>query len=209
MEDDIGSRNPMRRTKEEAAETRRQILRSAEDEFLARGYENAKLEDIANAVGVTRGAVHWHFKNKQGLLYALRDDAKRPFMELAERLAEEDTGQPLDALGDVICGVFTRLSTDPRQRGMLQVMFRLDATPVSGPSADPFRQALLDAMTKVLEIAEQRQGLPAPWTAKAASAAMRGIIEGLLLEWSRGELEFELLPYGQAVVRTILTSWKI
>lgn len=45
----------MRRTKEEAAETRSEILQSAKALFLDKGYENVSLEEIAAAAGVTRG----------------------------------------------------------------------------------------------------------------------------------------------------------
>ncbi|WP_046864018.1 TetR family transcriptional regulator, partial [Microvirga massiliensis] len=62
----------MRRTKEQAAETRRLILEAAERLFLERDYETVSLEEIAAAAGITRGAVHWHFHNKQGLLLAIR-----------------------------------------------------------------------------------------------------------------------------------------
>ena len=79
----------MRRTKEEAAETRSEILHSAKALFLDKGYENVSLEEIAAAAGVTRGAVHWHFKNKQGLMFAIRDEAQQPFQELAERMSKE------------------------------------------------------------------------------------------------------------------------
>lgn len=198
----------MRRTKEQAAETRRQILRSAEEEFLTRGYENAKLEDIAAAAGVTRGAVHWHFKSKQGLLFALRDESKQVFIELAERLAREEADQPLDALADLICGEFARWSADPRHREMMRVMFYLDLTTICTKEHDPFREALLGAIGKVLELAEQRHGLPSPWTVQSATSIMHGIIEGLLMGWCREDAAFDLVHHGAAVIRTLLASWK-
>lgn len=65
----------MRRTKEQAAETRQTILRVAAALFLDRDYETMSVQEIAEATGVTRGAVHWHFQNKQGQLFAIRDQA--------------------------------------------------------------------------------------------------------------------------------------
>lgn len=43
----------MRRTKEQAAETGRQILQAAETLFLDKGYDNVSLEEIAALSGVT------------------------------------------------------------------------------------------------------------------------------------------------------------
>jgi TetR/AcrR family acrAB operon transcriptional repressor len=48
----------MRRTKAEAEETRSSIIRAAERVFYAKGVSNTTMEDVANAAGVTRGAVY-------------------------------------------------------------------------------------------------------------------------------------------------------
>jgi AcrR family transcriptional regulator len=50
-----------RRTKEEALETREQLLDAAERVFLERGVGHATLAEVADAAGVTRGAVYHHF----------------------------------------------------------------------------------------------------------------------------------------------------
>ncbi|KVS75523.1 hypothetical protein WK41_00860 [Burkholderia cepacia] len=57
-----------RRTKEVATLTREAILDASERCFIEHGYPAASLEDIAEAAGVTRGAVYWHFKDKGALL---------------------------------------------------------------------------------------------------------------------------------------------
>ena len=49
----------MRRTKEQAEQTRTSILASAEILFLEKGVAHTSLEHIAKHAGVTRGAVYW------------------------------------------------------------------------------------------------------------------------------------------------------
>lgn len=60
-----------RRTKEEAAETRGQILAAALEVFSEKGYSRTTFVDIANHIGLSKGAVYWHFKTKPDLLAAL------------------------------------------------------------------------------------------------------------------------------------------
>ena len=48
----------VRRTKEEAQETRSQILEAAEKAFYERGVARTTLADIAALAGVTRGAIY-------------------------------------------------------------------------------------------------------------------------------------------------------
>ncbi len=57
----------MRKTKEEAAETRQALLRAALAVFSRQGYAATRLEDVAHEAGVTRGAIYWHFKSKADL----------------------------------------------------------------------------------------------------------------------------------------------
>lgn len=60
-----------RKTKEDAHATRESVLLAALDFFSEKGYSRTTLSDIAKRIGMTRGAVYWHFDNKPALLAAL------------------------------------------------------------------------------------------------------------------------------------------
>jgi AcrR family transcriptional regulator len=64
-----------RKTKEEAAETRESLLLAALDLFAEKGYSRTTFKEVAKRIGMTRGAVYWHFENKEALLAALLDYA--------------------------------------------------------------------------------------------------------------------------------------
>ena len=61
----------VRKTKEEAENTRRDILKAALDVFYQKGYSRTTFDDIAARINLTKGAVYWHFKNKPDLLMEL------------------------------------------------------------------------------------------------------------------------------------------
>ena len=61
----------MRRTKEEVEETKNLIIETAIKLFDEKGYKYTKMSHIAVEANMTRGAVYWHFKNKQEILRAL------------------------------------------------------------------------------------------------------------------------------------------
>ncbi len=65
----------MRRTAEEAAQTRQEILDAALTVFSQKGYHATRLADIAAAADVTRGAIYHHFNNKADLYAALINEA--------------------------------------------------------------------------------------------------------------------------------------
>jgi len=78
----------VRRTKEEAEATRRQLMDVALKVFSTRGYAAARLSDIAAEAGVTRGAVYWHFKSKKGLLFAILTEMANPFVQTATEVLD-------------------------------------------------------------------------------------------------------------------------
>jgi TetR/AcrR family acrAB operon transcriptional repressor len=65
----------MKRTQEEAAKTRQDLLDAALQVFSRQGYQAARLQDIAQAAGVTRGAIYHHFGSKAELFNSLMDEA--------------------------------------------------------------------------------------------------------------------------------------
>lgn len=79
----------MRRSKAEAEATRENLLAAAEELFAERGITATRLSDVAAAAGVTRGAIYWHFKNKDELINAIIDRLSLP-LETAMRSQLED-----------------------------------------------------------------------------------------------------------------------
>ena len=68
-----------RRTKEDALKTRRRILASALSLFVKNGYDRTTFHDIAARLGMTKGAVYWHFDSKEKLLVTLLDEMLKKF----------------------------------------------------------------------------------------------------------------------------------
>lgn len=64
----------MRKTRDEALKTRKNIIDAARQVFYKHGVVGSSLEKIAQEAGVSRGAVYWHFENKARLFLAIRQD---------------------------------------------------------------------------------------------------------------------------------------
>lgn len=113
----------MRRSKEEALETRKAILRVALECFSTRGYALTTFNDIAARIHLTKGAVFWHFKSKEELLAELIvkvHEAHMPLRGLEEAKTLDDVRAAFLAWARV-------LATDAMQRKfMLFVMSRVE-----------------------------------------------------------------------------------
>jgi AcrR family transcriptional regulator len=85
-----------RRTRAEAEETRGKILVAALELMSEKGYSRTTFVDVAERIGLTKGAVYWHFSSKQELFIALI----RFFYQRREQLVGEQA-IPLASLEDV------------------------------------------------------------------------------------------------------------
>ena len=101
----------MRRTKAEAEQTRHDILKAALILFDEQGYVQTSLSDIARKAEVTRGAIYWHFDNKEQIVAALVqaqfDDLMR---QNAAAISAPDIWQ---TLGDNFIAYFHELIRSP------------------------------------------------------------------------------------------------
>lgn len=111
----------VRRTKEEAQATRQSILDAAVCAFYKKGVAQATMEDIAESAGVTRGAVYWHFKNKQEIVGALHDEIHQPLSAiLMEELAAAHP-DPLKQLEKLYIRILKQIVTDEAKHRILSV----------------------------------------------------------------------------------------
>ena len=101
----------MRRTKAEAEQTRHDILKAALIIFDEQGYVQTSLSDIARKAEVTRGAIYWHFDNKEQIVAAL---AQAQFDDLMRQNAAAISAPDIwQTLGDNFIAYFHELIRSP------------------------------------------------------------------------------------------------
>ena len=106
----------MPRASREASERTERKLRTQARRLLVRdGYAALRLDEVAAAAGVTRGAVYHHFENKQGLFVAVLADVHA---SVAAAVAAAATGEGWDAV-EAGCVAFLQASLAPDVRRVL------------------------------------------------------------------------------------------
>ncbi|MFO7321249.1 MAG: TetR/AcrR family transcriptional regulator [Chloroflexota bacterium] len=98
----------MRRTKEEARQTRENILKAAATIIARSGIGAFTIEAVAQEAGVTKGGVLHHFPSREALLNGLIDHVIEAFnIRLQKELSTEPAGQPGRWLRAYIRAVFS------------------------------------------------------------------------------------------------------
>ncbi|WP_434632086.1 TetR family transcriptional regulator [Chromobacterium sp. CV08] len=112
-----------RKTREEAEQTRQQLLDAAERLFSEHGVSRTTLADIAADAGLTRGAVYWHFQNKLDLYRAMLDRVSAPFDDIREQLLLGAAADPARALWDHSHRLLGVIEHNPQVRRILLILF--------------------------------------------------------------------------------------
>ncbi len=73
-------------------ETRSQILRVAEELFIAQGYDKTSLRDIAERLGITKAALYYYFGRKEDILLELHLRLHRIGAELLDEFEQVPPG---------------------------------------------------------------------------------------------------------------------
>ena len=82
----------------EAAERRNEILDVAERLFCTNGYDNTSTNDILAEIGIARGTLYYHFKNKEDILDEMIDRILDETVRKAESIALDESVPVLERL---------------------------------------------------------------------------------------------------------------
>ncbi|MGE8408007.1 MAG: TetR family transcriptional regulator [Pseudomonas sp.] len=203
----------VRRTKEEAQETRSQILEAAEKAFYKRGIARTTLADIAELAGVTRGAIYWHFDNKAELVQALLDSLQEPLDALAKAGESEEELDPLGCMRQLLVHLMHQMASDPKTRRINEILHhKCEFTDEMCEIRLQRQSATIDCherISLVLGNAIKRGQLPADLDAERAAVAMFAYIDGLIRRWLLLPDSFDLFNDAERWVDTGLDMLRL
>src|SRR3982750_1255768 len=89
-----------------AEERRAAILAAALDEFTARGYEGARLDDVAKRAGIAKGTIYLYFADKETLFQELVRSMVHPVLGMLDKMRGVEI--PARMLVEGLLGTFVR-----------------------------------------------------------------------------------------------------
>lgn len=177
-----------RKTPDEAAQTRQNIVEAARHLFYSKGVSATTLEHIARAAGVTRGAVYWHFADKAALVAALREQLVLSLVEHVDAIMlDEEVVDPLVGLEHGFLKMFTILEENEAVRETLDIWF----------SQGSFVQELAEASHEVVRCHKE-------FIAKLQGVYQRAFDKGLL---RKGYIPQQLALDTDAFIVGLIRNW--
>lgn len=196
----------VRRTKEEALETRSLILDTAERVFSEGGVSRTSLSDIARAAGLTRGAIYWHFKDKADLFQAMIDRVVLPMEDMVRAAADDLAEDPLQRVQMACVNVLRKTTEVEQVRRVIGIaFFKGELDPelqcLSGRQHACRCEATL-LFEKAFRNAVRLGQLPSDTDVQRATYGLMAYVDGLLYNWLQAPSSFDLHREASALVST-------
>jgi TetR/AcrR family acrAB operon transcriptional repressor len=174
----------VRRTKDEAVETRNQILDEAERVFSERGVSRTSLNDIAEAASVTRGAIYWHFRDKAELFCEMVARVTMPMEGAPCQINPAQDADPLAGVRAMLTGILERTSGDAQARRVFHIVFNkceyVDEMQPVWQRLREMQAGCLDRLGQGLAAAIARGQLPQTLDARATAIGLHAMVNGLI-----------------------------
>jgi AcrR family transcriptional regulator len=149
------------------SDLRQQILSTAKNLFIEQGYRGLSMRQIAEAVGVSKAALYYHFKDKEQLLLAILD----AYLDVMETALEDIRHQPGSSRDRISALVVMILSQPAEQRAIIRLSSQ-EMAHLSTPARMAFDQAyhekFIDQICAIFQDGMQRGELRTVDTSVAA-----------------------------------------
>ncbi len=199
----------MRRTAEAAEATRVALIETGVLTFAEVGYHAARLDDIAERTGVTRGAVYHHFGDKPGLLAAIVDRFIGAFDRSVDgAVATVDGQEPLGRVLERLIVEPLALVESDRHAAAFFELVMLRASGVSELNAvRAHRRELMTGRTEALSAAlregAQEGRIREDITPEAIARHIASVQYGVLATWIEFGRTYSLVDAGGTAGRLL------
>ncbi len=167
----------MRKSREEAAQTRQRIIEAASQRFRGNGIAETGLNDLMKAAGLeTQGGFYKHFESKDALLV---EAIEHSVAEILGRLEDSVKGiPPEDAFATVVSSYLSAKHRDHRSHSCPYSAMGTELGRLEGRNA----KAAAEGLKKLIAlVAMQIKDVPAGQARRRATAAVSAMVGGLLL----------------------------
>ena len=177
----------MRKIKSEALKTREYLMLSALDTFYTKGVSRSSLNEIAQNAGVTRGALYWHFKNKEDLFDAL---FQQIFSEINTRLEQDIQEESADiwtSFHSALLNMFYRLEHNEMHRKFCSILhFKCEHTEQNQAIINlmqNYQNMWNQQLSDTIRACMKQEALPEDLNIDLAVVYLKSMLSGLMQQW--------------------------
>ncbi|WP_373741210.1 TetR family transcriptional regulator [Neisseria sp.] len=202
----------MRKTKVEALKTREHLMLAALDTFHKKGVARTSLNEIAQNAGVTRGALYWHFKNKEDLFEAL---FQRICNDIDSCMAEDlsnEADNVWESFRMSLMKLFLRVESNSLHNKFYNILYRkcehTEQNEAIISIMSKYQTLWNEKLHDILNDCIAQHSLDPALDIDAASVYIKANITGLQYQWLNAPYSFELNQMAARIIPMMLDNLK-
>ena len=164
-------------------ERKNQILDAATQVFMQKGFDKARMDDIVEETGLSKGTLYWYFKSKYDIIISILD---RIFLSALERLKSQQKDSQLSASEALWQFSEEAIQDYKKMLSMMPVAYEFLALAFRNKVVQKAFKQYMESYMNVLVPLIQRgidSGEFRPVDATEAAIAAGAIFEGTILLW--------------------------
>jgi AcrR family transcriptional regulator len=201
------SRAARRTPKRKGEPSRKQLMTAAIDCFARLGYQGTSIDRIARDAGVTKGAVYYHFKDKEELLFeAVKDRIGGFEQQVLEDVTPRDD-DVIDNLRRVVDACFFHATVSNHRRFIITLMVEaLDTNPRLSAEFRNILRRMRAFLARIVRRGQQRGALRTDVAPEDVAAIMAAGIIGAEVQHYQDPAELDLRRVLDTLVEQ-LAAW--
>ncbi len=200
----------VRRTKADALATKADLLDAAERLFSAQGVANTSMMQVAEAAGVTRGAIYHHFDNKLDLIDSMMERVSLPFDQMLEQTSQRHVDNPLALLRARLLNIVELLQRDPHTQSVINILFHkceyVDETLPIHFRHLRARNNCIEECILLMQQAIDHGQLPKTTNAAKLVVCLVAMIDGIIYNWLLDPDYFNVVEVAEQALDTFMAG---
>ena len=169
------------------------ILAAALDLFVTRGYDGTTVDQIAEASGLTKGAIYFHFTNKADVLDALLDQVERHFVDPMDQRVRQAGPSARDKMV-AFAHQQSELGLGRTKLAILAIRTSSDFSQQDSPFREKIRhiyRRLYAILEDIIELGRAQGDFRTDVSTRQLASYVIAAHDGTFLEWQRRGLELK------------------
>jgi len=172
-----------------------------------KGYSNITMQDIADSAGVSKGVIHYYFRNKEELFLSVFEKLVRDLdIHIASRAERART--PTEKIRAIISGVFEKIRENKKFQVVLLDFWAHSTKNPTLRAANASQYARYRHLVKKIIANGIEEGHFKKSDPDRVASALIGLIEGFTIQWIFDEKAFDLSGAQKATEEIILRFLK-
>ena len=170
-----------------------------------KGYSNITMQDIADSAGVSKGVIHYYFRNKEELFLSVFEKLVRDIdVHIARKV--ERAGTPTEKICAIISAVFEKIRENKKFQVVLLDFWAHSTKNPTLKAANANQYARHRHIAKKIIANGIEGGHFKKCDPARVASALIGLIEGFTVQWIFDEKAFDLRP-AQKITEDIILKF--